>query len=162
MQKWVYKVNARRPGKLTGWHFDEYFRYRGRKRYPMGGDGWIRSPQSWERLRHVRRGDLFLCYQAEERKIYGLAQAATDGYESRPGTGRFNCVDFAPGGLRLVEPVNISRPENRDVFAHVRAFTVPSRGTIHPVAEDEFRAILRALGRANLRQKKALKAFLRP
>ncbi len=160
MKKWVYKVNARRPGRFTGWHFDYYFRYRGGQPYPMGGESWIRSPQSWGRLRQVRCGDIFVCYQAEERKIYGLARAATDGHETRPGTGRFNCVDFAPQGLRLDEPVNISRPENRAVFAHIRAFTVPSRGTIHRLAEDEFRYIVRALTRANPKQKKALKAFV--
>lgn len=160
MSYWVYKVNSRRPGRLTGWHFDQYFRYRGEKSYEMGGQGWIRSPMSWERLRHVRRGDVFLCYQADERKIYGLARAATGGYESHRASGRYNCVDFAPEGLRLDEPLNISRPENRAVFAHVRAFTVPSRGTIHALAKDEFRYILRALSRANPRQKKALAAFL--
>ncbi len=145
MRKWVYKVNSHRPGKLTGWHFDQYFRSRSKKPHEMGGDGWIRSPQSWQRLRQVRRGDLFVCYQSDERKIYGLARAASHGYESRPGSGRFNCVDFAPGGLRLKEPLNITRPEHRHIFAHVRAFTVPSRGTIHPLAEDEWRAILRVL-----------------
>lgn len=39
MRVWVYKVNAKRPGRLTGWHFDSYFRYRGRLPYDMGGDG---------------------------------------------------------------------------------------------------------------------------
>jgi len=160
VRKWVYKVNARRPGRLTGWHFDQYFRYRGKKPCEMGGDGWIRSPQSWERLRQVRRGNVFLCYQTEERKIYGLARAATGGYESHPGSGRFNCVDFAPRGLRLANPVNISRPEHRAIFAHVRAFTVPSRGTIHGLAEDEFRAILRVLIQANPKQREVLEAFL--
>ena len=76
MRAWVYKVNSRRPGRLTGWHFDQYFRYRGQQPYEMGGEGWIRSPQSWAHLRRVRRNDLFLCYQSDERRIYGLARAA--------------------------------------------------------------------------------------
>src|SRR2546422_1067523 len=158
MKAWVYKVNSHRPGKLTGWHLDQYFSYQGTKARSMGGEGWIRSPQSWERLRHVKRGDLFICYQSDERKIYGLARAASDGYESRPNSGRFNCVDFAPRGLRLEEPVNISRPENRIVFGHVRAFTVPSRGTIHALAADELRAVLRALAEANPWQKRMIGA----
>jgi predicted RNA-binding protein with PUA-like domain len=124
----------------------------------MGGEGWIRSPQSWERLRHVKRGDLFICYQSDERKIYGLARASSNGYESRPNSGRFNCVDFAPRGLRLAEPVNISKAEHRTVFGHVRAFTVPSRGTIHALAADELRAVLRVLAEANPAQKKMILA----
>lgn len=73
MRTWVFKVNTR----LYGWHFESYFRYRGRQAYPMGGREWIRSPSSSACLRRVRRGDLFVCYQTDERKIYGLARAAT-------------------------------------------------------------------------------------
>jgi len=158
-QSWVYKVNSHRPGKLTGWHFDQYFGYRGRKIQEMGGDGWIRSPQSWERLKQVRQGDLFVCYQSDERKIYGLARAASDGYEDLPGSGRFNRVDFLPGGLRLTEPVNVTRPGHREVFAHIRAFTVPSRGTMHALEQDELRALIGELVAANPRQRKAIQEF---
>jgi hypothetical protein len=120
MRAWVYKVNSRRPGRFTGWHFDQYFRYRGRKPYDMGGHDWIRSPQSWARLRRVRRGDLFVCYQADERRIYGLARAASDGYESLPGSGIFDSVDFAPRGLRQ-NSVQVTQAAVREVFAHIRA-----------------------------------------
>ena len=161
MKKWVYKVNSHRPGKLTGWHMDDYFLSRSRKPERMGGDDWIRSPQSWARLKLVRAGDLFLCYQSDERKIYGLARAASDGYESLPGSGRFNCVDFRAGGLRLTEPVNLARPEHRDVFGHVGAFTVPSRGTIHALAADEFRAIMTVLMATNPAQAAQIRAFVK-
>ncbi len=159
MKAWVYKVNSHRPGKLTGCHFDQYFSYRKTAPRSMGGDGWIRSPQSWQRMRLVKRGDLFLCYQSDERKIYGLARSASDGYENLPGSGRFNCVDFRPRGLRLDEPVNLARPEHRAVFGHVRAFTVPSRGTLHALATDELRAILRVLCETNPRQAAAIRKF---
>jgi hypothetical protein len=161
MRKWVYKVNSHRPGKLTGWHFDQYFSYRGRKPQGMGGDGWIRSPQSWERLRQVRKGDLFICYQSDERCIYGLARAASDGYETLAGSGRFNRVDLLAGGLRLDEPLNLARPEQRETFGHIRAFTVPSRGTIHALAADEFRALLGELIAANPQQAAAIRAFVK-
>lgn len=159
MKKWVYKVNSKRPGKLTGWHFDDYFLSRRRTPERMGGDGWIRSPQSWQRLRQVRKGDLFVCYQSDERRIYGLARAASDGYESQPDSGHYNCVDMLPGGLRLEEPVNLARPEQREVFGHIAAFTVPSRGTIHALATDEFRALIRELIAANPKQAAAIRAF---
>jgi len=139
MKKWVYKVNS----KVGGWHFDQYFSYRGKKPRSMGGAEWIRSPQSWANLRQVRKGDLFLCFQTDERKIYGLARAASDGFEALPGSGRFNCIDFAPRGQRLRQPLNVGK--HRALFSHVRAFTVPSRGTIHPLAEDEWRAIRKLL-----------------
>jgi len=149
MRAWVYKVNSRRPGRFTGWHFDEYFGYRGRIPYDMGGRDWIRSPQSWARLRRVRRGDLFICYQADERRIYGLARAASGGYESLAGSGIFDSVDFAPRGLRLENPVQVTQASVREVFAHIDAFTVPSRGTIHALAKDELRALLRVLVESN-------------
>jgi hypothetical protein len=161
MKKWVYKVNSHRPGKLTGWHFDQFFKSRSRRPQQMGGDGWIRSPQSWQRLREVRRGDLFLCYQSDERCIYGLARAASEGYETLAGSGRFNRVDFSAGGLRLENPVNLARPEHRAIFGQIRAFTVPSRGTIHALAGDEFRAAMRELIAANPKQAAAIHAFLK-
>ncbi|MBI2957102.1 MAG: hypothetical protein HYY26_07315 [Acidobacteria bacterium] len=165
MRAWVYKVNAKRPGRFTGWHFEEYFRYRGRQPYEMGGREWIRSPQSWRHLRRVRRGDLYICYQADERRIYGLARAATNGYESLPGSGIFDSVDFAPplrgGALRLAHPVSVAHPAARELFRHLRAFTVPSRGTIHPLAADELRALLRCLSDFNPAQRPALQHFLR-
>jgi hypothetical protein len=159
MNAWVYKVNARRPGAFTGWHFDRYFRSRRRAPHQMGGREWIRSPQSWARLRRVRCDDLFLCYQSDERKIYGLARAASAGYESLPGSGRFDSVDFQSGGLRLAMPVPVAHPGTRAVFQHIAAFTVPSRGTIHWLHRDEFRAILRALVKFNPFQRNAIERF---
>ncbi|HXE75701.1 MAG TPA: hypothetical protein VNN18_08710 [Candidatus Xenobia bacterium] len=161
MRAWVYKANSRRPGRFTGWHFDEYFGYRGRKPYDMGGHDWVRSPQSWARLRRVRRGDLFICYQADERRVYGLARAASDGYESLPGSGIFDSVDFASRGLRLENPVQVTQPAVREVFAHIRAFTVPSRGTIHPLARDELRALLRVLAESNPAQVHPIRRMMR-
>ncbi len=93
MRAWVYKVNSRRPGREHDWHFDQYFRYRGRQRFQMGGAERIRSPSSWACLRRVR------------------------------------------------------------------AFTVPSRGTIHAVAADELRAVLRLLIAFNPRQRQAILRF---
>jgi hypothetical protein len=160
MRVWVYKVNSRRPGNFTGWHFDQYFRSRSRQPYDMGGREWIRSPLSWQRLRRVRRGDLFVCYQSDERKIYGLARAASDGYESLPGSGRADSVDFVPpargGAVRLKNVVDVRRP----VFRHLRAFAVPSRGTVHALAIDEWRALLSELLRCNPEQRRSIQSFV--
>lgn len=160
MRAWVYKVNSRRPGPLTGWHFDSYFCDRGTRPYEMGGEGWIRSPHSWAHLKRVRRGDLFICYQSDERRIYGLARAAGTGYEAAPGSGQVNCIDFAPRGFRLQHPLAVAAPQHRPVFAHIGAFTVPSRGTIHPLAADEWRCVWRAILAENPEQKAALRAWL--
>ncbi len=161
MRAWVYKVNARRPGIFTDWHFDRYFRYRGRNPHEMGGSEWIRSPMSWAHLKRVRREDLFVCYQSDERRIYGLARAAGHGYEELPGSGQYNCVDFAPQGLRLKKPLDVTAPAHRTVFSHVRAFTVPSRGTIHPLAADELRYVLRALATENPEQRQVIATWRR-
>ena len=161
MRVWVYKVNSRRPGKFTGWHFDQYFHARRRRACDMGGRDWIRSAQSWQRLRRARRGDLFVCYQSDERRIYGLARAATDGFESLPGSGRYDSVDFVPpargGALRLKNLVDVRRP----VFRLLRAFAVPSRGTIHALAADEWRALLREILACNPEQRRSIQSFVR-
>ncbi len=159
MRAWVYKVNSRGQGGARDWHFDQYFRYHGRQRFEMGGAERIRSPSSWACLRRVRAGDLFFCYQSDERKIYGLARAAGPGYESLPGLGRHDSIDFQPGGLRLKNPVGVSHPQACEVFRHVRAFTVPSRGTIHAVAADELRAVLRQLVAFNSGQRQVILRF---
>ena len=152
MRAWVYKINARR----TGGHCDNYFRYRGRQPYEMGGSDWIRSAASWAHLRQVRRGDLFICYQSDERRIYGLGRAFSRGYESLPGSARFDSVDFSPRGLRLRNPVDVRQP----LFRHIRAFTAPSRGTIHPLAGDEWRALLSHLVALNPKQKQEILGFV--
>jgi hypothetical protein len=161
MSAWVYKVNSRRPGRHTGWHFDQFFHSRLRRPYDMGGREWIRSPMSWARLRQVRAGDLFLCYQSDERKIYGLAHAAGAAYESLPGSGIFDSIDFDPSGLRLDVPVPVTHATTRPVFRHVAAFTVPSRGTVHALHRDELRAILCVLARFNPAQRGAIRQFVK-
>ena len=160
MPAWVYKVNSRKPGGGRDWHFDRYFKYRGRKTFGMGGAGRIRSPQSWQRLARVRKGDIFVCYQTDERKIYGFARTAGPGNESLEGSGRFDCVRFAPRGLRLDTPVDVRWNEHRDLFRHIRAFTVPSRGTIHGLDRDELASLVRAVTRCNPGQAQAIRKFL--
>lgn len=159
MNAWVYKVNSRRPGVVRGWHFDRFFLSRRKRPYDMGGRECIRSPQSWARLRRVRTDDLFLCYQSDERKIYGLARTAGSGYESLPGSGIFDSVDFQPGGLRLETPVPVAHRTTRPLFQHVAAFRVPSRGTVHALRADELRAVLRLLARFNPGQASAIERF---
>lgn len=159
MNYWVYKVNSRLFVGSKGWHFDRYFRARRSRPYPMGGRDWIRSPRSWACLKRVRANDSFLCYQSDERKIYGLARAAGPAHESLPGSGVFNSVDFLPGGLRLAVPVPVAHRTTKAVFRNIPAFTVPSRGTIHPVRAEEFRAILAILTHFNPSQQKAIDEF---
>ena len=161
MRAWVYKVNSRGPGGIRDWHFNRYFRYRGRRAYSMGGPKRIRSPQSWAHLSRVRAGDLFVCYQTDERKIYGLARTAGAGKASEEGSGRYDSIDFQARGLGLQVPVDVRRPEVRERFRHIGAFTVPSRGTIHALAKDELRALLRALISSNPSQKDTIRSFAR-
>ena len=125
----------------------------------MGGHDWIRSPQSWAWLKRVRANDLFLCYQSDERKIYGLTRAAGEGYESLSGSGIFDSVDFQPAGLRLSIPVPVAHRSTMSVFRNIPAFTVPSRGTIHTLRADEFRVILAVLTQFNPLQKSAIAVF---
>lgn len=160
MNAWVYKVNSRRRVGALGWHFSRFFRAARRRPYAMGGREWIRSPQSWARLRQVRKNDLFVCYQSDERKIYGFARAAGRGYESLPGSGVFDSVDFKPKGFRLKVPLPVAQRSTAAIFRNIPAFTVPSRGTIHGIRRDELRAIARLATRWNPSQDKEIAGYL--
>jgi hypothetical protein len=143
---WVFKVNTRR-----GWEFDEYFRSRLRGDYPMGDEGWIRSASSLRYLREeVKRGDLFLCYETDRKRLVGIARAASDGRD----TGLGSLIDFCAPQLavRLKNPL-VRRPD----LDHILAFT-PSRGrgTVQKIDADEFRWLRRRILRKNPSQKPAL------
>ncbi|MGH9400853.1 MAG: hypothetical protein ACRD2P_01960 [Terriglobia bacterium] len=151
MSIWVFKINTRR-----GWEFDEYFKSRARGPCPMGDEGWIRSASSLRFLREeVKRGDLFLCYETDRKRLAGLARAASDGRD----TGMGSLVDFCPPrkAVRLENPLK-RRPD----LDHVLAFTPQrGRGTIQRIASDEFAHLRRRIFAKNPAQREALTRFFR-
>ncbi len=150
MNVWVFKINTRR-----GWEFDQYFRSRQRKPYEMGDEGWIKSASSLRFLREeVKRGDLFLCYEADRRRAIGLARAASDGRD----LGEGSLVDFCPPrqAVRFKSP--LTRHPDLD---HILAFTVQrGRGTVQKIHADEFACLRRLIARKNPGQVKALRRLL--
>jgi hypothetical protein len=118
----------------------------------MGDDGWIRSASSLRYLREeVKRGDLFLCYEADRRQLVGVATAASDGRDT--GTG--SLVDFCPPRHAVRLEHSLRRSPDLD---HVLAFT-PSRGrgTVQKIDSDEFTHLRRRMIRKNPAQARALR-----
>jgi hypothetical protein len=150
MRAWVFKINTKR-----GWEFDQYFRSRSRRPYPMGSAGWIRSASSLRYLREqVQRGDLFFCYEADRKRVVGLARAASDG---RDPEGKGALVHFCPPreALRFDHP--LQRHPDLD---HVLAFTPQrGRGTIQPLDRDELAHLRRLIWRRNPQQGSAVRRF---
>lgn len=149
MRVWVFKINTKR-----GWEFDEYFRSRGRGVFEMGDEGWIRSASSLRYLRdEVKRGDVFLCYEVDRKRVVGMARAASDGRD----VGLGSLVDFCPPRLavRLENPL-LRKPD----LDHIQAFG-PSRGrgTVQKIDGDEFRRLHRLMLRKNPGQARNLRAF---
>lgn len=146
MRVWVFKINTRR-----GWKFDAYFRSRARGLYEMGNEGWIRSASSLRYLREeVKRGDLFLCYEADRKCLVGLARAVSSGRD----VGAGSLIDFCPPreAVRLEIPLK-RRPD----LDHILAFTPHrGRGTIQKIDLDEFRELRRRILQKNPRQKERL------
>lgn len=146
MSVWVFKINTRR-----GWEFDEYFRSRARGSYGMGDGSWIRSAASLRYLREeVKRGDLFLCYEADRKRLVGLASALSDGRD----IGMGSLVDFCPAreAVRLQNPLR-RRPD----LDHVLAFTpARGRGTIQNISAEEFARLRRRILKKNSGQKGSL------
>lgn len=121
----------------------------------MGSGDWIRSATSLRYLREdVKLGDIFLCYEANRKRLLGLARAASDGRD----LGERSLLDFCPprDAVRLKSP--LKRTPDLD---HILAFTPQrGRGTIQPIAPDEFRALMARILRANPSQKDKLKRFM--
>jgi hypothetical protein len=146
MNVWVFKINTKR-----GWEFDQYFRSRTRGIYEMGDEGWIRSARSLRYLREeVKRGDLFLCYEADRKRLVGVARAASDGRD----VGMGSLVDFRPPrqAVRLQNPL-ARRPD----LDHILAFTPQrGRGTVQKIDRDEFARLRGIMVRKNPAQALAL------
>jgi hypothetical protein len=146
MRVWVFKVNTRR-----GWEFDEYFRSRTRGIFEMGDEGWIKSASSLRYLREeVKRGDLFLCYETDRKRVVGVARAASDGRD----VGLGSLVDFCPprAAVRLQNPLT-RRPD----LDHILAFSPHrGRGTVQKIDADEFARLRRVILRKNPSQTEAL------
>ena len=147
---WVFKINTRR-----GWEFDQYFRSSAPGVYAMGDEGWIRSAASLRYLREkVKRGDLFLCYEADRKQLVGVAEAASDGRD----VGEGSLVDFCPPrrAVRLTNPLR-RRPD----LDHILAFTPHrGRGTVERLDPDEFRRLRRVMLRRNPQQAARLRTML--
>jgi hypothetical protein len=147
---WVYKVNTRR-----GWEFDEYFRSRAQQPYDMGDERWIRSASSRRYLReHVKRGDLFLCYEVDRKRVVGVARAASDGRDLGMGP----LVEFCPPrqAVRLKNP--LTRHPDLD---HILAFSPHrGRGTVQKIEADEFVRLRNLMLRKNPQQAEALRRLL--
>ena len=146
MQVWVFKINTRR-----GWEFREYFGSRTRGVYAMGDEGWIRSASSLRFLREeVKCGDLFLCYEADRKKVVGVARAASNGRD----TGQGSLVDFCPSRQAVWLENPLTRKPDLD---HILAFSPQrGRGTVQRIDPDEFRRLRRIMVRKNPKQKEEL------
>ena len=151
MNVWVFKINTKR-----GWEFDQYFRSRARQPYEMGDEGWIRSASSLRYLREeVKRGDFFLCYETDRKRVLGVARAASDGRD----VGMGSLVDFCPprDAVRFENPLK-RKPD----LEHILAFTPHrGRGTVQKIDRDEFGRLRRLMLHRNPGQAKALKRLLR-
>ena len=147
---WVYKINTKR-----GWEFDQYFRSRARGPFAMASAGWIRSASSLRYLREdVKRGDLFLCYETDRKRVLGLARAATDGRD----LGMEPLLEFSDPrqAVRLANPL-ARRPD----LDHILAFSPRrGRGTVQRIDADEFARLRRIILRKNPSQAQRLRRIL--
>jgi hypothetical protein len=147
MRVWVFKVNTKR-----GWEFDEYFRSRTRGVYELGDEGWIKSASSLRYLREeVKRGDVFLCYEVDRKRVVGLARAVSDGRDAGMGS----LLDFCPPrqAVRLKNP-----PTRKPDLDHILAFSPQrGRGTVQRIDPDEFARLWRIILRKNPDQARELR-----
>jgi hypothetical protein len=133
VKAFVFKINTRR-----GWEFREYFGSRRGGAFPIGDRGWIRSARSLRLIREaVKRGDVFLCYETDRKRLVGLARAASDGQD----TGQGPLLFFSSPREALLFHEPLARHPDLD---QVLAFTPQrGRGTVEEIARDELARIRR-------------------
>ncbi len=121
----------------------------------MGDEGWIKSASSLRYLSEdVKRGDLFLCYEADRRELLGVARAASNGRD----VGMGSLIDFCPPAraVRFRNPLK-RRPD----LDHILAFTPHrGRGTVQKIDRDEFARLRRIMLRKNPHQVRELRRLL--
>jgi hypothetical protein len=102
----------------------------------------------------VKRGDIFLCYEVDRKRVVGLARAAADGRD----VGLGSLVDFCPPreAVRLKHP--LTRKPDLD---HILAFSPQrGRGTVQRIDPDEFARLKRIILRENQNQSEAVARLL--
>ena len=141
-----------------GWHWGIFFR-RPSHGKSWGGPEWIRSSLSHTHIRRMRKGDLVIAYQAKEG-VAGLAQLASDGYQTRTA-GPHDLFDLSSTvmlPLRQVIPLVAIKalPHATSTFEFLRVL----RGTVFRVEVKGFQRLVGLLLAYNPEQVRLLSAFL--
>src|SRR5262249_50263043 len=103
------------------------------------------------------KGDLFLCYETDRKRMVGVARAASDG-RGRDLMRKVSLIDFCPPreAVRL-ENALARHPDLDDILA----FTPHrGRGTVQHIDGDEFVRLRRIMLRKNPGQAAALRRLL--
>ena len=124
----------------NGWHWDSFFD-EPHDGYAWGGPDWIRSPQSFNRIRQMRRDDLVIAYQGGEG-VVAFTRLKSEGKRAS-GSRNFDCFDLNPrAALRHRHPVPLAAikllPDASATFEFVRS----GRGTVHRVESGGFEQVL--------------------
>jgi hypothetical protein len=167
MNIWVIKCSEQREDGST-WHWRNYFHglddHRPTDtRYEFGGENWIRSHTSMQRIRDdLSRGDLIICYRRKGRQILGFTRLDSAGMEQRPGSGRYNLFDLIPaeGSFELDPPVRVAE----DLYTsgcRPSCFQPGTRGTVWPVNRRDFDQIVACIRAGSPKRGDALQRWLR-
>jgi len=142
------------------WHWDYYFKCP-EDGLDWGGESWIKSRWSFDRIVDMRDGDLAVLYQSQEG-ILGLTYLAGDGRQEH-GSGDFNVIDFAAAPLVALEnPITIKTIKTykgaKENVEFAGGFT---QSTVFRVTKQGFEQIvLDAIRSANPGQHRELDEFL--
>jgi 5-methylcytosine-specific restriction endonuclease McrA len=164
MNFWVVKANSNPEHGGFGWHWRYYLQGRSDAGRKWGGPEWINHPGSKKHIRqNVKKGDLVLCYQTNERSILGLTCMATDGEDESPGSGDFNMLNFVPPRQALLlEAPGLRITDLRDRGCDPDCFgNKGGRGTICPLRRSDFAATIRTINDLSLVPRREVLSWLR-
>jgi hypothetical protein len=160
MNVWTVKANLHPDNDDRGWHWNGYF-FEGHSGKRWGGPDWIRSNASIRHIReHVRKDDLVVCYQTDDREIIGLTQMASNGGVS-PSSGKFDLLDFVGCRRAFVIKPPLRIKDLRKLGCHPECFENGTQGTVFPVYQHEFCGIIAAMIQLSPDQEKPLLRWLR-
>lgn len=161
MNVWVQKSRFKLKAGRRGWHCDSYLKGdKPTEPYMSGGRKSTSNPRSMAYIRAIRPGNIIVLFQVDDESFYALCQAQSAGFESVPGSRKFDSVYLAPAvtAFKFNKPLTLD--ELRASGCDPECFGPATNGRMFPLSLEDFLGLVKAIAATNPEQSKDLNAWL--